>query len=109
LALLATGLDGAKSLGSVDANPNKPGVKDAVMPAATSPLLTDLYQLNMMQACLDHGDTDTAVFELFVRSQAARVAARRRTGEGAHSRGYAILRRRYRSAEEHRAIQQKPT
>ena len=38
------------------------------MDATTSPLLTDLYQLNMMQAYLDHGDTDTAVFELFVRS-----------------------------------------
>jgi len=33
----------------------------------TSPLLTDLYQLNMMQAYLDHGDTQTAVFEFFVR------------------------------------------
>lgn len=32
-----------------------------------SALLTDLYQLNMIQAYLDHGDTDTAVFELFVR------------------------------------------
>jgi nicotinate phosphoribosyltransferase len=38
------------------------------MEAATSPLLTDLYQINMIQAYLDHGDTDTAVFELFVRS-----------------------------------------
>jgi len=35
---------------------------------ATSPLLTDLYQINMMQAYLDHGDTDTAIFELFVRA-----------------------------------------
>jgi nicotinate phosphoribosyltransferase len=35
---------------------------------ATSPLLTDLYQINMIQAYLDHGDTDAAVFELFVRS-----------------------------------------
>ena len=34
----------------------------------TSPLLTDLYQINMIQAYLDHGDTDTAVFELFARS-----------------------------------------
>jgi nicotinate phosphoribosyltransferase len=34
---------------------------------ATSPLLTDLYQLNMLQAYLDHGQTDTAVFEFFVR------------------------------------------
>jgi nicotinate phosphoribosyltransferase len=33
-----------------------------------SPLLTDLYQINMIQAYLDHGDTDTAVFELFVRT-----------------------------------------
>jgi nicotinate phosphoribosyltransferase len=33
-----------------------------------SPLLTDLYQINMMQAYLDHGDIDTAVFELFVRT-----------------------------------------
>jgi len=37
-----------------------------VAPAA-SPLLTDLYQLNMMQAYLDHGETKTAVFELFFR------------------------------------------
>jgi len=29
--------------------------------------LTDLYHLNMMQAYLDHGDTETAVFEFFVR------------------------------------------
>jgi nicotinate phosphoribosyltransferase len=36
--------------------------------AATSPLLTDLYQINMIQAYLDYGDTGTAVFELFVRS-----------------------------------------
>ena len=41
---------------------------------ATSPLLTDLYQLNMLQAYLDHGQTDTAVFEFFVR----RLPARRR-------------------------------
>jgi nicotinate phosphoribosyltransferase len=33
----------------------------------TSPLLTDLYQLNMAQAYLDHGHTSTAVFEFFVR------------------------------------------
>jgi nicotinate phosphoribosyltransferase len=31
-------------------------------------LLIDLYQLNMIQAYLDHGRTDTAVFELFVRN-----------------------------------------
>ena len=32
-----------------------------------TPLLTDLYQLNMVAAYLDHGLTDVAVFELFVR------------------------------------------
>ena len=38
----------------------------------TTPLLTDLYQLNMMQAYLDHGETKTAVFEFFVRKFPAR-------------------------------------
>ncbi len=33
-----------------------------------SPLLTDLYQLNMIQAYLDRGLTQTAVFEFFVRT-----------------------------------------
>jgi nicotinate phosphoribosyltransferase len=37
------------------------------MELATSPLLTDLYQLNMMQAYLDQGMTGTAVFEFFMR------------------------------------------
>jgi nicotinate phosphoribosyltransferase len=37
-----------------------------------SPLLTDLYQINMIQAYLDHGDTKTAVFEFFARSLPAR-------------------------------------
>lgn len=37
------------------------------MDTATSPLLTDLYQFNMIQAYLDHGETGTAVFEFFVR------------------------------------------
>ena len=37
------------------------------MDPATSPLLTDLYQLNMMQAYLANGMTGTASFELFVR------------------------------------------
>ncbi len=33
-----------------------------------SPLLTDLYQLTMLNAYYAHGMRDTAVFELFVRS-----------------------------------------
>ena len=37
------------------------------MIAADSPLLTDLYQLNMLQAYLAGGQTQTAVFEFFVR------------------------------------------
>jgi len=37
------------------------------MDLSKSPLLTDLYQLNMIQAYLEHGKTETAVFEFFVR------------------------------------------
>jgi nicotinate phosphoribosyltransferase len=37
------------------------------MNAANSALLTDLYQLNMIEAYLARGLTDTAVFEFFVR------------------------------------------
>jgi nicotinate phosphoribosyltransferase len=42
------------------------------MTSDASPLLTDLYQLNMMQAYLDHGESKTAVFEFFARSLPAR-------------------------------------
>ncbi len=35
--------------------------------ASDSPLLVDLYQLNMMEGYLASGDTGTAVFEFFVR------------------------------------------
>src|SRR5262245_21949835 len=38
------------------------------MTERSSALLTDLYQINMMQAYLDRGATDTAVFELIVRN-----------------------------------------
>lgn len=37
------------------------------MQTSSSSLLTDLYQLTMLQAYLDEGLTDTAVFEFFVR------------------------------------------
>jgi nicotinate phosphoribosyltransferase len=37
------------------------------MEPGSSPLLTDLYQLNMIEAYLARGETRTAVFELFVR------------------------------------------
>lgn len=45
-------------------------MSDAGVPASlacSELLLTDLYELNMLQAYLDAGMTDTAVFELFVR------------------------------------------
>jgi nicotinate phosphoribosyltransferase len=38
------------------------------MDPSENPLLTDLYQLAMMQAYLDHGATQTAVFEFFARN-----------------------------------------
>jgi nicotinate phosphoribosyltransferase len=44
------------------------------MNLTTSALLTDLYQLNMIQAYLDHGQTKTAVFEFFVRALPRRRA-----------------------------------
>ena len=37
------------------------------MPPSTSPLATDLYELNMVQAYLDRGENGEAVFEFFVR------------------------------------------
>ena len=37
------------------------------MESSVSPLLTDLYELAMIQAYLESGQTDTAVFEFFVR------------------------------------------
>jgi nicotinate phosphoribosyltransferase len=37
------------------------------MTPLTSPLTTDLYELNMVQAYLDRGDAGEAVFEFFVR------------------------------------------
>ena len=54
---------------------SKGGNTRASLPSAAEPraepggsaLLTDLYQLNMMQAYLDHGKTRTAVFEFFMR------------------------------------------
>ncbi len=38
------------------------------MDPATSPLLTDFYQLNMVQTYLERGKTEIAVFEFFVRA-----------------------------------------
>jgi nicotinate phosphoribosyltransferase len=39
---------------------------------AANALITDLYQLNMLQTYLEVGETDTAVFEFFVRKLPAR-------------------------------------
>jgi nicotinate phosphoribosyltransferase len=43
------------------------GARQTRFDPAASLLLTDLYELNMVQAYLDAGMTDTAVFEFFVR------------------------------------------
>jgi nicotinate phosphoribosyltransferase len=40
---------------------------ERVMTPSTSPLTTDLYELNMVQAYLDKGEDHEAVFEFFVR------------------------------------------
>ena len=42
------------------------------MTLLTSPLTTDLYELNMVQAYLDRGEDEEAVFEFFVRRLPAR-------------------------------------
>lgn len=42
------------------------------MNSASSALLTDLYQLTMIEAYFDHGDTGCAVFEFFVRTLPSR-------------------------------------
>ena len=42
------------------------------MTLPTSPLTTDLYELNMVQAYLDRGENSEAVFEFFVRKLPAR-------------------------------------
>ncbi len=42
------------------------------MTSVTSPLLTDLYELNMVQAYLDRGEDKEAAFEFFVRRLPAR-------------------------------------
>ncbi len=42
------------------------------MTPSTSPLTTDLYELNMVQAYLDRGENNEAVFEFFVRKLPAR-------------------------------------
>jgi nicotinate phosphoribosyltransferase len=42
------------------------------MTPSTSPLTTDLYELNMVQAYLDKGENNEAVFEFFVRRLPAR-------------------------------------
>ena len=42
------------------------------MTPPSSPLTTDLYELNMVQAYLDRGEDNEAVFEFFVRQLPAR-------------------------------------
>lgn len=54
--------------GTERGNPrSKVGKREFPFDPGASLLLTDLYELNMVQAYLDAGMTDTAVFEFFVR------------------------------------------
>src|SRR5882672_7005197 len=53
---------GSGSSASLTAGP----LRGAMTPL-TSPLTTDLYELNMVQAYLDRGENKEAVFEFFVR------------------------------------------
>ncbi len=46
--------------------------KNVKMTPSTSPLTTDLYELNMIQAYLERGENNEAVFEFFVRRLPAR-------------------------------------
>jgi nicotinate phosphoribosyltransferase len=46
--------------------------KEIAMTPSTSPLTTDLYELNMVQAYLDRDENNEAVFEFFVRRLPAR-------------------------------------
>src|SRR6266516_2427984 len=61
--------DRIRSRGGLDGRGLARGIlrEGGSMDPAPSALLTDLYQLNMMQAYLDRGETKTAVFEFFVR------------------------------------------
>jgi nicotinate phosphoribosyltransferase len=56
----------------MDIPPNQLRPDGAGLNPSTSGLLTDLYQLNMIQAYLDHGETKPATFEFFVRELPAR-------------------------------------
>ncbi len=47
---------------------NRPGTPPVIPDPGRSLLLTDLYQLTMLQSYLEHGMTDIAVFEFFVRN-----------------------------------------
>jgi nicotinate phosphoribosyltransferase len=53
-------------------NPIRANAKNIVMTPSTSPLTTDLYELNMVQAYLERDESKEAVFEFFVRRLPAR-------------------------------------
>ena len=56
-------LRGRAIVGSMNTRDDMPVIPDP----GGSLLLTDLYQLTMLQSYLEHGMTETAVFEFFVR------------------------------------------
>src|SRR6186997_1886712 len=53
--------------GSAPNEPNRPSGQSLMKQPLASPLSTDLYELNMVQAYLDRGEDAEAVFEFFVR------------------------------------------
>ena len=77
------------------------------MEPGSNPLLTDLYQLNMIEAYLACGETKTAVFELFVRRlPASAIPDDRRPGASPQvPRGFALRRRGNRLAQRHQQVQ----
>ena len=78
---------------------------------SSSPLTTDLYELNMIQAYLDRAEDGEAVFEFFVRRLPARRSFLLAAGL-ADALDYLetlrFLRRRDRLAQKHRAFPTKP-
>jgi Nicotinate phosphoribosyltransferase (NAPRTase) N-terminal domain len=68
------------------------------------PLLTDLYELTMLQAYFDSGMNDTATFELFVRALPPRRNFLMAAGLEQLPRRSAILSRGSRLARENRPL-----
>ena len=58
--------------GAIVCDMSEPAIPPVFTDPGASLLLTDLYQLTMLQSYFEHGMTDIAVFEFFVRKLPAR-------------------------------------